>query len=178
LGPKDAWIDEKEEVPIRATVKFPSKLMVWAGIAWNGKTDLIRIPQGLRMNADDYIEHVASHIPEEAKSIFGNRKKWKLLEDGAPVHKARVTRTWYANHGVDAISNFPPNSPDLNLAENMWKVFDDVVATRRPTTIDGLWRVLKQEWDGMSIETVNKLVLSMTDRLNAVITAQGGNTKY
>ena len=87
FGQKKAWIEEKDEPPILQTVKFPTKIMVWGGISAQGKTQLIKIPAGIRMKASDYVEMIASHIPEEGKSVFGG-SNWKLLEDGAPSSRS------------------------------------------------------------------------------------------
>ena len=178
FGTKEAWIEEKEAVPLLPTVKFPSKIMVWGGISWYGKTKLIKIPSGLRMGAKEYIALVACHLPEAGRLIFGEKSSWKLVEDGAPSHRARVTQDWYSSNGVKVVSGFPPNSPDLNIIENAWKLIGDSVAARQPTTQDGLWRVVQEEWENLSLEKVQNLVLSVPDRLSAVTTSQGGNTKY
>lgn len=35
-----------------------------------------------------------------------------------------------------------------------------------------------EEWDNIDVEIINDLILTMSARLQAVITAEGGNTKY
>ena len=177
FGVKEAWIEENESIPILPTLKYPPKIMVWGGISWYGKTKLVRVPQGLKMGSQDYIKIMQEHLLDDCRGIFNN-KPWKLLEDNAPAHRAKLTQDWYKEQGIQVVSNFPPNSPDINLMENAWQLLSDMVATRRPKTLAGLWKVLQKEWENLDMITVKSLVRSFTDRLQAIIEAQGGNTKY
>jgi hypothetical protein len=48
----------------------------------------------------------------------------------------------------------------------------------QPRNEKDLTEVLQEEWEKLDIELVNKLCLSMLRRLQAVIDARGGITKY
>ena len=47
-----------------------------------------------------------------------------------------------------------------------------------PTTIKGLKKVVKEEWERIDIGIVRKCIHSMPTRLKLVIAAKGGVTKY
>lgn len=71
----------------------------------------------------------------------------------------------------------PPQSPDLNPIENLWEHLDrHVRKNHRVRTKNDLKRVLMAEWDNITPDITNKLV--MPKRLKAVITNKGNPTKY
>jgi transposase len=177
FGVKEAWVEEKDPAPILPTVKSPPKMMVWGGVCWHGKTKILQIPKGQNMGSEEYIQLLQGNLVEEGKRLFEGQS-WKLLEDNAPAHRAKATQEWYQMQGVDVVVGFPPNSPDLNIMENTWRLLDDMLATRRPTTMDGLWKVVQEEWEKLSMVSIQSLVQSLPERLNAVIKAKGGTTKY
>jgi hypothetical protein len=82
------------------------------------------------------------------------------------------------NSPLIPISGWPSNSPDLNWQENVWEVLDQRVRKRKPTTIKGLKKVVKEEWERIDIGIVRKCIHSMPTRLKLVIAAKGGATKY
>ena len=48
----------------------------------------------------------------------------------------------------------------------------------RPRTREALWTAALEEWNKLDMEKVNHLIDSMLRRLQAVIEAKGGPTKY
>ena len=74
--------------------------------------------------------------------------------------------------------NFPPQSPDLNPIENLWDHLKREKVKHRSTNKDNLWDVLNQSWNNIKPEVLIKLVHSMPNRVNAVLKAKGGHTKY
>ena len=48
----------------------------------------------------------------------------------------------------------------------------------RPRNEEDLTQALMEEWEKLDMELVNKLCLSMPRRLQVVIDAEGGITKY
>lgn len=122
---KDAWITlvwrppNQQYEPQYLKPSFKSgrtSLMLWGAIAYN---TLIRIPPNCR-KALDYINIVLEgplqYFYREMKVAQGGTF---IVEDGAPVHTAKVTREWHKNHKMNALFH-PSNSPDLNPIENVW----------------------------------------------------------
>lgn len=70
------------------------------------------------------------------------------------------------------------NSPDLNLIENLWKQMDDAVKMRRPTTLKGLKRIIKDEWNKISLQNIKKLYKSYPDRLRQIQAREGEMSDY
>ncbi|CAH1768751.1 14123_t:CDS:1, partial [Entrophospora sp. SA101] len=47
-----------------------------------------------------------------------------------------------------------------------------------PKSKQELINVIQEEWGKINIETLHRLILSLPDRVKAVIKAKGGHTKY
>ena len=71
-------------------------------------------------------------------------------------------------------------SPDLNPIENLWNHLDSQVRKRKPVprSKQELIEAIQEEWRKITIETCQRLILSMSNRVKAVIKAKGGHTKY
>ena len=93
--------------------------MVAGAISWFGKTSLIRINQGVKMGADEYISTLEEGIIPDIQELTAS-ESWVLVHDGAPAHRAKKTTKWLKDHDFPALSSWPPNSPDLNPLENIW----------------------------------------------------------
>jgi hypothetical protein len=75
---------------------------------------------------------------------------------------------------------WPPQSPDLSLIENLWKQIKDKISKRRHRikNIRMMERALVEIWPEIEGESLLKLNESMGRRLAAVIENKGGSTKY
>ena len=75
---------------------------------------------------------------------------------------------------------WPPQSPDLNPIEHLWGVLKRKLAgyENLPTSIKELWVWVQVEWEAISVQKCQKLIESMPRRIEAVIKAKGGYTKY
>lgn len=171
------WVEEGEQPKNRQTTKWPARIRVWAGISAQGKTKLIRIPK--RMNADAYIDMLGRKGIPQARSIFKDeRKGWMFMQDGDGSHTAKRTKDWLHKEGVKVLDPWPAHSPDLNPIENAWALVEQGLRKKNPRTEDGLWRAMKKSWKKIDEKKLCNLCLSLPNRLDLVIAADGGSTKY
>jgi len=104
-------------------------------------------------------------------------EQWYLQHDNDKKFTSGLVKDWMHNNGVTAL-DFPPYSPDLNPIENLWAIVAKAVEERHATTMEELQDVVAEEWEKVDTDLLAELVRSMPARCQAVIDAQGGNTKY
>jgi len=101
-----------------------------------------------------------------------------LMEDNAPAHDSDFTNYEREKVGIDKV-NWPPNSPDLNPIEHLWNIMKSRIQTRRGvervTSAGEMKLVLKQEWENITIEDINREVSKLPNILTQCISQKGGN---
>ena len=76
------------------------------------------------------------------------------------------------------ILEWPSQSQDLNVIEHLWRDLKIAVQRRSPSSLTELERICREEWEKHHKYRCAKLVVSYPKRLEAVIAAKGGSTKY
>ena len=69
------------------------------------------------------------------------------------------------------MDDWPPQSPDLNVIENLWSILKQEVLKEHP-------KVTQRKWYAISNGVITNLYQSIPRRLNAVLEAKGLYTKY
>lgn len=80
--------------------------------------------------------------------------------------------------GLKTLS-WPGNSPDLNPIENCWSLLKLKIAKKNSRMKEEFKSAIKDSWkNDISLEYCRNLISSMPRRIEAVIKARGGHTKY
>ncbi len=95
----------------------------------------------------------------------------------APAHSAKATSTWFKDYGIPVL-NWPANSPDLNLIENLWGIVKRKMRYARPNNAEELKATIRATWALITPEQCHRLIDSMPRRIAAVIQEKGAPTKY
>lgn len=115
------------------------------------------------------------------QEMFGD-SSFRLQQDNAAPHRGLELKEWLRAHPqLEAAMTFqPPYSPDLNPIEHVWARMKKKLKGGNYTTAAGLTEAVVKAWDELSQEHtfLAGLTNSMPRRLNAVIAAEGGPTKY
>jgi len=149
---------------------------------------LIVVPEragGEKMDFYDYVEHIMDgemfDLWMESSEELG---QVVMMEDGAGYHQkaANDRREQLEADGwiVWGPGSWLSSSPDPNPIETLWHILCSDIHKRRvqPKNEEQLTQALLEEWEKLDMELVNRLCLSMPRRLQAVIDAEGGITKY
>ena len=157
----------------KKTVKFGGgSVIVFGMFSSQGTSPLVRLQT--RVNAQIYKNIVQDHVPIIQNSGFDRAT---FMQDNAPCHKAKVVTSYLSEQDFE-IMDWPPQSPDLNPIENLWKTLGVKFLERNPTNTEDLWLKLQEEWSKISIEDCQELIRSCSRRCAAIIESKGSFTKY
>jgi transposase len=165
------------ECTFSARVSFQGgSVMVWGGISKETRTRLYLIPRG-NLNAERYVNEILGEYVIPHRGLIG--ENFVLMHDNARPHVARVVHQYLDNENIERM-DWPAHSPDLNPIEHLWDRLGRRIRALvpAPATLDELKRSLSDEWVAIPQEAIRRLVGSMPRRIEAVIQARGGNTRY
>ena len=128
---------KKRQVPERRLIPkgehFSRGIMVSVGVSRTGKTSVVFVEPGAKVNSEYYCENVLRRgLLPEIQATCG-RHNWTLQQDGAPSHTAKNTINFLHQENVTFIepNMWPPNSPDLNPVDYaIWGALQDKVYRR------------------------------------------------
>lgn len=160
------------------------RIMAWSCIMKDKKGPIVVLEypggRGGGMTSLRYQEQVLSKVVVDFYQEACEERGWVLFEqDGAPSHTAKGTIRYLDQHDIELLPQ-PASSPDLVPIESLWHILKEHICARAriPTTLDELKIAIKEAWDLITIEEVNKYIDTMHARCVAVTEAKGGHTKY
>ena len=89
-----------------------------------------------------------------------------------------IRTKWFSEKELEIFENWPPNSPDINIIENVWSLLKKRVFERRPKNIEELWAFCQEEFERIPLEYIQNLYSSIPDRLNKIVQCNGKNIKF
>ena len=175
------WRKPEERLDPRYTkkkVKYGGgKVTVWGMITARGVGQLVRIEGNLTKEL--YRDILEDDVLGTYHDLHMDHRSFYFQQDHDPKHTAKIVKAWFQENGVDVL-DWPPNSPDLNIIENVWDHLDRKIRARKPLphSQEDLWVALQEEWYSIDQAFIDKLYDSIPDRVHAVYKAHGGNTRY
>ena len=94
----------------------PQSVMVWAAVTAIGRSPLLFVPSGVKLNFQPYIADILEDcLPPCANQHFQSQP-WTLQQDSALSHGSKLTQSWIQRKIPSVISkeDWPARSPDLN----------------------------------------------------------------
>lgn len=148
-------------------------VMVWGCMAGCGVGNLHFI-EGI-MNAEMYEGILSTSMIPAAAKLLG--RSYIFQHDNDPKHTAKRVTAFLKKKRVKVL-DWPPQSPDLNPIEHLWEEMERQRASEVPRNKEQLKGLLQKTWNGLNQDICAQLVESLPRRLQAVIEAKGGPTKY
>ncbi len=161
---------------VSATVKHSPSRMFWGCFSRQGLGPIV--PLFGTANGATHVTILHKHVMPTMRRTFPNGDGI-FQEDNARPHKTKLAKKFHAENDL-CILLWPAQSPDLNPIENLWADVKKNIRERKklPSNMAELDRHVKKAWREIPIHTIENLVDSMPRRIQAVIEANGGPTKY
>jgi hypothetical protein len=169
--------EDLEPGMVQETTKFGgSKLQVWGCLTAQGVGYACSLPEGL--DAETYLGILEDELMQTIDLYFKRASGVIFQQDGASIHTAKVIKAHLKRQKFTVLP-WPAHSPDLSPIENLWADLKKRLLDRHPEmTKKNIWEVVDAEWENTPKELCATLLHSMPNRLQEVIKAHGGYTKY
>ena len=133
-------------------------IMLWGCFAAGGTGALHKIDGIMRW--DNYVDgqlcgYMKQHLKTSVRKLKLGRK-WVFQMDNDPKQTSKVVEKWLDNKVK--VLEWPSQSPDLNLIDNLWAELKKRVRTRRPTNLTQLHQLCQEEWAKIHPTYCGKLV--------------------
>lgn len=170
------WHDLRREPQyFSKRVQGGGSVMVWAACASNGKTVLVFLNGS--MDSTVYQKILENSLLPVGTSIGG--ENWIFQQDNAKPHTSKSSKNWFETQKVKLLE-WPSNSPDLNIMENIWGILVRRVFVngRQFSTVKQLKDEIINAWDSITVEDIQNLVNSMPNRIFSLIKTKGLKIDY
>ena len=163
---------------IEGTLKFGGgSLMMWGCMLWEGPGYACKIDG--KMDGDLYIKILEDELGESL--AYYNKQPASIIfqQDNDPKHTCKKAKAYFQDQEYQVLQ-WPAQSPDLNPIEHLWHHLKRHLAAyeEEPKGILELWERVQKEWDAIPAGVCQNLIESMPRRVEAVLKAKGGYTKY
>ena len=150
---------------------------VWGWFSAGGAGDFVRIAG--KFNKEKYLEILQNVLLPSIQARFPNQQV-RFIHDLSPIHQAIVIRSWFREHPEIAALPWPPKGADLNPIENHWGNMVKDLEYFRPKSPEEVYEKARACWDSYRgrPDYWQKFALSITNRLQLVIDANGYWTRY
>uniref|UniRef100_A0A0K8UV17 Transposable element Tc1 transposase n=1 Tax=Bactrocera latifrons TaxID=174628 RepID=A0A0K8UV17_BACLA len=167
--------EEFQEKNLLPTVKHGGgNVMVWGCMAASGVGQLEFITE--KMDKYMYLNILKNNLRPSVLKLGLDSNHYYFQQDNDPKHTSYLVREWLLYNCKQL--HTPPQSPDINPIEHIWDLLEKRIRKHRISSKESLKAALSTEWAKITENDIRNLVKSMPRRLQAVITAKGGPTKY
>ena len=131
------------------------------------------------MDEVQYCEFLEDGMVESFEKLEVAEEERIFQQDNDPKHISRKATKWFEDNNIQGLS-WPAQSPDLNPIEHLWVHLKKRLREypTPPKGVHELWERVAEKQDKITPETCQRLIENMPKRVQAVIKAKGGHTKY
>lgn len=159
---------------VNSSVKNRNQMMLWGCISYLGTGTLVEV-EG-RIDSQKYTDIILDNLQLSAH-MMGLGDDFVFQNDNAPVHTSRLTRSFFAEQGIN-VMDWPPQSPDINPIEHLWAILKKMVKKEQRRKHQTFRNAVMKAWSEIPLSLIHSLIDSIPDRLHAVIASKGYSTKY
>lgn len=163
---------------VQGTFKFGGgSLMFWGCMFWDGPGYGTKIDG--RMDTDLFVSILEDELLQSIEYYGKDLEDIVFQQDNDPKHKSKKAQKWLQDNGI-VVMDWPPQSADLNPIEHLWDYLKKRLGeyNEPPTSMAQLWERVQVEWENIPASVCQNLIESMPRRVEAVLKAKGGYTKY
>jgi hypothetical protein len=159
---------------LKPTVKSDKKINVFGAFGYFDVGPFIQIKDTL--TAKKY-HNILSRYMVPSLMKMTHCKDPYYHQDNDPKHTSKLCTNYLLNKKIN-VTGPPPQSPDLNPIENLWHYMEVMCEERTSSNETELFNTVKTAWNNIPKNYIQRLVESMPQRIEAVIEAKGGATRY
>lgn len=193
---RKVWQDARHRVT-EERVRASEAVHVYGGVSAYAATPLLSVTCGAGqknttyrnartrdfhkgVGGEEYSTDVLPWLKTEGDKIFEKYGEcggaWKFMQDGARPHTAAVSKQKLQKlWGPKRLLDWPANSPDLNVMENLWALLESKLDAKRAHihTLEQLTSELNNICRKLRKDTFKNMFKGMPDRLRKVIELGG-----
>lgn len=154
----------------------PASVMVWAAVSSEGRSPLVFIDKGVKINKEVYVKEILEGALVPWTNSLYSDGDWTFQQDGATSHTANITQRWCKDHCPRFLpkEEWPPCSPDLNVLDFcVWSVLEKEACATPATSLNVLKERLVKTWSNIDQNIFRAAVNDFPRRLKAVIKSKG-----
>jgi len=177
--------EEFHESCVLPKFKKHESVMVWGCFVGRRKGPLIIWDKGAwgkTINAKGYQTPILPALDQFWQSESARTHDYVYIkQDNASPHRARSTIADLQERGLyNYLLPWPATSPDINLIEAIWRLMKARISKLipRPQNNNDMIEAIQAQWDSITEHDLGEILDTMIDRVDALVSANGGSTKF